>query len=162
MIAAGIMQGVSAFLVYVALLLVLLRALRNAEATFVVLGAALLVYPTSISVIVAMGHLVNFWVFSTSYWFLVLSFLMGFGAIYKSLSLRMLLTLLETPMHEHSAEAFRKEYIFGDSFNNRLQLIVDQGLAERVGDRLRLTSRGASWANRLIRLQRAFGIMRSG
>lgn len=162
MIAAGIIQGASAFLVYVALLLVLLRALRNAEATFVVLGAALLVYPTSISVIVAMGYLVNFWVFSTSYWFLVLSFLMGFGAIYKSLSLRMLLTLLENPTHEHSAEAFRKEYIFGDSFNNRLQLIVDQGLAERIGDRLRLTSRGASWANRLIRLQRAFGIMRSG
>jgi len=162
MIEAGIIQGIIAFCGFGALLLVLLRAFHKVEAIFVVLLAALLVYPVSLAGFVGLAHPVNFWVFSTSYWFFVLSFLMGFGAIYKSLSLRMLLTLLETPTHEHSAESFRKEYIFGDSFNNRLQLMVDQGLAEQTDDGLSLTVRGANWANRLVTLQRAFGIMRSG
>lgn len=162
MIAAGIIQGIIAFFGYVALLLLLLRAFHKVEATYVVLLAALFIYPVLLAIFVVLAHSVNFWVFSTSYWFLVLSFLMGFGAIYKSLSLRMLLTLLETPTHEHSAESFRKEYIFGDSFNNRLQLMVDQGLAEWTDDKLSLTIRGANWANRLIILQRVFGIMRSG
>ncbi len=162
MIAAGIVQGTIAFLAYAVLILVALRALRKLEATFVVLLAALLVYPVAIAGFVAMSQSVNFWVFSTSYWFLVLSFLMCFGAVYKSLSLRMLLTLLEKPTHEHSVESLRNEYIFGDSFDNRLQLIVDQGLATKTDGQLSLTNRGASWAHRLIALQRAFGITRSG
>jgi len=162
MIATGIIQGIIAFFGYTALLLLLLRVFHKVEATFVVLLAALFIFPVALASFVALAPSVNLWVFSTSYWFLVLSFLMGFGAIYKSLSLRMLLTLLETPTHEKSAESFRKEYIFGDSFNNRLQLMVDQGLAERTDDKLSLTIRGASWANRLVTLQRVFGIMRSG
>lgn len=162
MIAEGIVQGTIAFCGYVGTLLILLRVFHKVEATFVVLLAALLIYLASAAIFVGLSYSVNFWIFSTSYWFLVLSFLMAFGAVYKSLSLRMLLTLLEEPTHEHSAESFRNKYIYGVSFNDRLRLIVDQGLAEQVGGRLSLTKHGEKWARRMVTLQRAFGITRSG
>jgi hypothetical protein len=162
MIASGLVQGATAFCAYVLLILILLRLFHKTEATFVVLSAGLVAYGLAIGIFVALGDTINFWVFSSSYWFLVLCFLMAFGAVYKSLSLRMLLTLLERPEHEHSVEAFRNEYIFGDSFAGRLQLIVNQGLAAKEGDRLSLTRRGKAWAYRVVKLQRTFGIMRSG
>lgn len=162
MIVQGMMQGATAFAAYVIVVLLLLRAVRKNEPTFIVLFSALLVFPLSITVWFLLQMQINFWVFSTAYWFLVLCFLMGFGAVYKSLSLRMLLELLEKPDHTHSAEEFRQEYIFGDSFHHRLQLIVDQGLAERHDGSLSLTVRGKKWAEAIIGVQRAFGITRSG
>jgi small-conductance mechanosensitive channel len=162
MIFWGILQGAIGFCAYMGLILVLLRVARGVDATFTVLLSALFIYILTFVLILVVGYQMNFWVFSTSYWFLVLSFLMVFGAIYKSLSLRMLQTLLEEHNHRYSVEGLRDEYIFGESFSNRLQLIVKQDLAERVDGKLALTKRGAKWANFAVKLQRSFGIMRSG
>lgn len=163
MIAEGISQSLIAFFTYVLTILVILRIMRKTEPTIVVLISASAIYGFSIALAMVANQHVNFWYFSISYWFLVLSFLLAFGAVYKSLSLRMLLVLLEKPNRAHSTQSFREEYIFGDSFDNRLQLIIDQGLAKRrEQNEFELTSRGANWAASLVKLQRLFGIMRSG
>lgn len=156
-----ILQGFAAAVAYGLVLLVALRVSRRSP-TLVVLATAAVVYVAAAAVFMLLGQVVGFWAYSTTYWFLVLCFLMAFGAIYKSLSLRILLDLTEKSELTGSADELAQRYIFGSSFEDRLGIAVDGGLAARSADGLSLTSRGRALASRVRAAQRAFGITRSG
>lgn len=162
MIWIGIAQGLVAAIVYFFSVLVSLRALRRRDPMFIVLEVAAAAYVVVFAALVLLGQAVNFWVFSTSYWFFVLCFLMAFGATYKSLSLQILLQLSKKPDRSELVELLREQYVFGKSFRDRLDLIVELGLANKNENRLRLTPSGKMLAGCVRAVQRAFGIMRSG
>lgn len=162
MIPSGIVDGALAFAEYAGLVLVLLRlASRTEPAKIVTLGApcVLVVHGTGI---VLTGAPVNLWVFAVTYSYLALTFLMVFGAVYKSVSLRMLTWLLEQPGNSAAYDTILNHFLIGHSFGNRMALIVDKGYATMDGDRYALTSRGHTLAGRTQALQRIFGIQRSG
>ncbi|MEM9204757.1 MAG: hypothetical protein AAGA88_00355 [Pseudomonadota bacterium] len=162
MICAGIAQGLFAAVAYFLVLLIALRVLRRTDPMFTVLAVALVAYACMFGLLIAAGQIVNFWIFSTSYWFFVLTFLMAFGAIYKSLSLQILLQLSHKPGRQESAEVLRMQYVFGRSYSDRLSLLVERGLVAKTLSGLSLTAEGRALANRVRAAQRAFGIERSG
>lgn len=162
MIWAGIGQGFAAAIVYFLAVLVVLRALARIDPMFTVLASALAAYVAMLFAFPFAGQAVNFWVFSTSYWFFALCFLMAFGAVYKSVSLQILLQLSQQPDRSERTATLRTQYVFGRSFQDRLALIVDRRLATENPDGLSLTASGNRLARRARAVQRAFGVMRSG
>src|SRR5205823_13309236 len=104
----------------------------------------------------------HFWALSAAYWFLVLSFLMVFGAIYKSISLRILLDLLERPQHRDSYEAILDRYVVHESYRDRTRILIAHGLATFGDPGLHLTRRGQRIAVGVSQLQRFFKIKESG
>ena len=103
-----------------------------------------------------------FWPTSAIYWFMVLCFLMGFGAIYKSISLRILATLLSRRDWREEYQAILDQYVRQDSYHDRLQILVKEGFAIRDQQKFTLTARGRRIARTVLALQRAFQIEKSG
>jgi hypothetical protein len=151
-------QGALGFLLYLAAVPLLLRLRSRSEPATVVLAAAFALWLLTPVGILALGQRVNFWAFSISYWFLVLCFLMAFGAIYKSISLRVVAHLWKRP---DSRDALARE-VLEASFHERLAIAVAKGYAERSGERLALTEKGRRIARRVRWLQQVYRIERSG
>jgi hypothetical protein len=159
--AIGFSLGVVAFVAYVAVILVLLRIWTSRAGAVVVLAAAAL-HPSSLAVALLLCFDVAFWTFSATYWCLALLFLMAFGAIYKSISLRILLDLLECPGRSENYDSILNRYVAEESFGHRLGVIQASGFARLEEDGYRLTPKGLRLAKSVRFAQTIFSIERSG
>jgi len=162
MITTGILQSITGFAIYIGIVLLALRLFHRIEAALLVVILAIAVFFLGLTMFVFVGQTVNFWVFATGYWFLTTCFLMLFGAIYKSISLRILLELFKKPSRMDSYQDVFTRFVVNDSFQNRLNLINDKKLASFENDGYVLTPKGTRIAKFARALQLAFGITRSG
>jgi hypothetical protein len=158
----ALLAGALGFGAYAAAVAVLLRAIHRWSPALVVTTTSVGAYLATVGVAAGMGRRVLFWPLSASYWFLALCFLMAFGAIYKSISLRILLDLLDRPDRSESYEAIHKRYVQHESYQDRLQILLAEGLATRECAGFQLTRKGRRLAAIAHAVQRFFGIERSG
>jgi hypothetical protein len=153
--------GAFAFTAYVLTLALALRTSKHSPAALSVGSAVAIYFATLAAGAFAAEHLL-FWYFSAAYCFLTLSFLMVFGAVYKSISLRILLELLERAGGTDSYDSLLERYVAGSSFSDRLEIMISAQLATRSSTGYALTGRGRLIARAVAAMQRAFGIARSG
>ncbi len=92
----------------------------------------------------------------------LLCFLMAFGGIYKSISLRILLDLLNRPNRCDRYETILNRYVERESYQGRLRILIGDGLATRVPAGFQLTRKGRRIAAAAHALQRLFKIGTSG
>jgi len=91
----------------------------------------------------------------------VMSYVFAFGAVYKSVSLAILLDLTGRP----GRAAPVSEIVEGQVprlFQGRTQILVDGGLVEQTGQRFTATAAGRNMAGRIGWLRRIFGIGDTG
>jgi hypothetical protein len=136
--SVSVLAGAAGFAGYLALIMAALRITSRPPAVVVV------------------------WTVSVVYWFAVISFLMGFGALYKSISLRILADLLERAHRAERYEAILRRYIHTDSFHDRLRVIVSSEFAKEDAGRYALTAKGKRLVQAAHALQRLFRIEKSG
>lgn len=158
---AGVVAGVAGFISYLLVSMVLLRRSSASPAAVVTL-TALAMYPATLAATLLLGWTVAFWPFSAIYWCLSLIFLMIFGAVYKSISLRILLDLLERPGRSDDYAAVLQRYVSEESFERRLRVMLDAGFAARDANGFRLTEKGRRIATIVRGVQAAFAIEASG
>ena len=162
MIEDSILQGILAFVLYMDGAAFALRAFRRSEPALVVIGLGYVVFLLPIPALLLAGQSINLWAFAVSYWFFVVSFLVIFGALYKSISLRILRDLLEKPGLSERCDVILARYIVEESYQSRLEVIQKRGLAIRKDDGYALTERGHRIARLVRAVQTVFGIRRSG
>jgi len=153
--------AVATFIGYMLATNVLLRTLRTSPVV-VVVAAALVLYPIGLLCPLLLDKTVLFWAYSSSYWCLVSVFLMAFGAILKSISLRILLDLLERPDHSEDYKALLQRYLIEVSLQDRLVVMQELGLAYRNNATYELSEKGRTLARRVRFLQSLFAIEKSG
>jgi len=159
---ASVALGAAGFVFYVAAVAVTLRLRRTASAAFVAITVALFAYVAALVVAIDLNRAVNFWTTSIIFWFVTMIFLMAFGALYKSVSLRILVDLLARPGQAELCSAILQRYIVTESFENRLALILENKWAIPTSAGYVLTERGECLARLIAALQRMFVIQRSG
>jgi hypothetical protein len=162
MMTFGIAQGVLGALSYAFSVALVLRLSPRTDPVFIVLGSGIAVYGAMLLSLVVLGANVNFWSYSVTYWFFCACFIVFFGAVYKSISLRILLDLLNRPDRSDSYQHVLEAYVIQESYQTRLAVVDAKHLATRVNNRLVLTPRGRRVTLLIDRLQRAFAIERSG
>jgi hypothetical protein len=161
MMPAGIEQGTLAFLLYVLSVALALRLLARHGASTVVVAAAPAAWLLALAALSVLRPPIHFWALSTTYGFLVLVFLTAFGAIHKSISLRLAAHLLGRPRRSASRAELERA-VLDASYEERLSLIVRQGYVRRSEDGFSLTTKGERLAGAARRAQLAFGIVSSG
>jgi hypothetical protein len=159
--AGSVIAAIAGFVCYLGVSMLLLRR-SSASPAVVVTLAALAMYPATLAATLLLGRTIGFWPFSAAYWFLSLIFLMVFGAVYKSISLRILLDLLERPGRSDEYAAVMQRYVSEESFERRLLVMLDAGLAARGADGFRLTEKGRRISSIVRRVQAVFAIEASG
>lgn len=154
---AGFLAG----LAYVGCVALVLRRGRGSPA-----GVAIILavggYLVLLAVVLVAGVAASFWALSICYWFVAVSFLMLFGAVYKSISLRMIIDLYERPDRSAPEDAVRAGYVEADSFESRLAVMVQSGFVREVAGGYVLLPKGRRVAEAAAVLQKAFAIERSG
>ncbi len=158
----ALVAGALGFGAYVAAVVILLRALSRWTPVLIVTAASIGMYLAMLGAAAGLARRVLFWPLSASYWFLALCFLMAFGAIYKSISLRILLDLLDRPNRSDSYKAVLERYVEQESYHDRLAILLAHGLATREPGGFRLTRKGRRTAAAIHAVQRFFKIERSG
>jgi hypothetical protein len=159
---ASFTYGFVAFVIYLGGVMTLLRMPLAASPAAIVVLAALALYPMGLALALLAADRLQFWNFSSTYWFFTLVFLMTFGAIYKSISLRILLDLLGRPGHADSYAAILARYVHEESYEHRLGVILDNKYAARSANGFELTDKGRRLASKVQRVQQIFAIRQSG
>ncbi|HVS26502.1 MAG TPA: hypothetical protein VHE58_04295 [Burkholderiales bacterium] len=155
-------SGVCGFTAYLVLTACLLRLLQRKAPALVAITASILVYMVVLLFAILSGRVVMFWYLSATYWFLVLCFLVMFGAVYKSISLRILFDLLNQPTRSELYARILERYIQQESYMSRLQVMMSDGLAVQLPTGFQLTEKGHRIAATIHAVQQAFNIQRSG
>ena len=161
-ISAGASFAAAGFVLYVAIVAVVLRLSWAISPALVAIGAAFLTYAALVAIAAVSGRNANFWITSIIFWFPTLGFLMGFGAVYKSVSLRILLDLLARPGERELCSAILERYIAVESFENRLAIMLESGLAIHTSAGYALTEKGRRLARITAAMHRLFAIERTG
>ena len=162
MTATDALAGAGLFAIYVAVSALLQRAVPSWSPALISLGAVV-----SASLAGPLGAYflrlpINLWRALAVYGFLALCFLMVFGAVYKSISLRMLLELWRAPAHRLSYAELLEQYVALESYQHRLGVILSARLATFSERRYVRTAQGRRIASMVRAIHRCYAIDQSG
>ncbi|MBR0907034.1 hypothetical protein [Bradyrhizobium liaoningense] len=99
----------------------------------------------------------QYWDAASIFGFCVMAYVFGFGAVYKSVSLNILLGLVDRPERRVRISDIVEQQV-PDLFQGRAGGLVEGGLVEQAGTRFAPTAAGRTMAIRIGRLRRAFDI----
>lgn len=99
----------------------------------------------------------HYWDAASIFGFCVMAYVFAFGAVYKSVSLDILLGLMGRPGRKAPLSQIIEQQV-PNLFQGRTKTLVDGGLVEQVGTLYAATAAGRNMASRIGRLRRAFGI----
>ena len=162
MMTDGLAMGAAGFFAYFAVVLILLRVLDQRASVAIVTLTSVVVFGATLAFGLLSRPVVLFWPTSAAYWLPTLTFLLAFGAIFKSISLRILFDLLEMPEQSDRKDAILARYVRQESYEARLRILEADGLAIRHPDGFRLTRKGRAMGRTVGAVQKVFKIERSG
>lgn len=99
----------------------------------------------------------QYWNAASIFGFCVMGYVFAFGAVYKSVSLDILLGLIDRPERRAPLSDIVERQVPA-LFQGRIGNLVDGGLVEPVESHFAATAAGRTMAGRVGRLRRAFGI----
>ena len=123
--------------------------------------AAVISHLASVVLGIAFVPQFRYWNAASVFSFGVMSYIFAFGAVYKSVSLEILLDVSARPAREVPLRDIVEQKVPG-IFRGRTDILVDSGLAERTGSSFVATAAGRKLADRIARLRRAFAIGDTG
>ncbi len=99
----------------------------------------------------------QYWDAASIFGFCVMGYVFAFGAVYKSVSLDILLGLFDRPERTAPLAEIVDRQV-PDLFQGRIRNLVDGGLVEPLDSHFDATAAGQAMASRVGQLRRAFGI----
>jgi hypothetical protein len=99
----------------------------------------------------------QYWDAASIFGFCVMGYVFAFGAVYKSVSLEILLGLVARPERRAPLSDIAERQVPA-LFQGRIGNLVDGGLVEPVDSHFAATAAGRTMAGRVGHLRRAFGI----
>jgi hypothetical protein len=99
----------------------------------------------------------RYWDAASIFGFCVMAYVFAFGAVYKSVSLEILLGLVDRPLRSAPISDIAERQVPA-LFQGRIGNLVDGGLVEPLDSHFAATAAGQAMAARVGWLRRAFGI----
>jgi len=123
--------------------------------------AAVVSHVASISLGVMTVRPFQYWNAASLFGFGVMLYVFAFGAVYKSVSLEILLDLAQRPGHT-AALSDIVDRKMAEIFRGRTEILVSGGQVERAGSGFVVTEAGSAMASRIAQARRAFAVGDSG
>lgn len=154
--------GLLWFILYALAVFIQVRLWHRRSPAVIAVSTALLAAVLSLPIAFLLRIDANYWRSFFVFSFFSIAYLMAFGATYKSISLRMLLDLSMAPARRIRADALFKHYIGQESFQARIEVMINQGYAKRTSGGIQLTQKGYQLAGAIESIQGLFDIESSG
>lgn len=137
------------------------RAAFSGPPLILLVIATIISHLVSLAIGVAMTSQLQYWNVASVFGFGTMLYVFAFGAVYKSVSLEILLDLAQRPGCKRPLAEIVDRQI-PDIFRGRTEILVDGDLAERNGASFVVTAAGRRAARRITAIRRAFGIGDTG
>jgi hypothetical protein len=137
------------------------RAASSVPPVIILAITAIVSHLASVVLGIAYAPQFQYWNAASIFSFGVMSYIFAFGAVYKSVSLEILLDVAERPACEVPLSDIVERQVPG-IFRGRTKILVDSGLAERTDSSFVATAAGRKLARRIARLRRVFAIGDTG
>lgn len=158
----SLLSGALALCAHAALVPVLLRVARRATPVNVHLGSAIAIHSAQVAILWRFaGDGFPYWHGAAVFGAGAIAYLFAFSAVYKSVSLRLLLVLLGADEPCVTFARLASEVVRPE-FERRLALLVDMGLCVEKGDSFAPSDSGIAAASRIRAMQRLFGVENPG
>lgn len=154
--------GLLWFVLYALAVFIGVRLWPRRSPAIIAVGTALLAAVFSLPAAHLLRIDANYWRSLFVFAFFSIVYLMAFGAVYKSISLRMLLDLSRAPARRMRADDLFSHYVGRESFQARIEVMVAQGYAKRSSGGIQLTPKGHRLAVAVESIQGIFRIASSG
>lgn len=149
-------SGFAASILHALLMLAVAQIPLKAPALFVQVALAALVHAMVAIVLATAGILDSYWHYAAAFSLGFMVYLFGFSALYKSISLRILVDIDSQPGGIASLDDIFKRVVMR-SFKQRAEALVALGAVERVGSRYAVTDAGRRTAQRIEKLRKLIG-----
>lgn len=153
--------AVASWLAFLALTSLALRLREGREALTVLIIAAACA-PTGLIWPLVTGESLAFFAYVTVYGFLTAMSLLVFGALYKSISIKIITDLYDSPHRARDYNQVFQVYVANESFDSRIGVMQESGLAHKTADGFVLSSKGRRIATFVRRIQYLLAIEISG
>ena len=157
--------GLGGFALFVAvspvLQLVIPRIAPRASPVAILATASLIAHLASSLLGAAFAHPFQYWNATSVFCFGVMSYIYLFGAVYKSISLRLLLELADRPGRSIELSEISDQRI-PIMFAERTDILIEGGWVVRSDDTFSATPAGHGLTARITKLRRLFAIGNSG
>lgn len=161
MMTASFLSGGLAVTAFLVLVQLAARLAPKAAPVAVYFGTGMAVHLGATAIAAASLPAFSYWHAAALYWFGFMAYLFVFGAIYKSISLKILRALWQAPGHALAVAEITGGVVL-PSFTDRVQVLLDGGLIEATPEGYRITAQGQKIAGRIAAVHRFFGIDRCG
>lgn len=162
----SLLVGSVAFVCYALAVPLMLRAVRGVAPVTVFVGSAVGIHVLQILAMIVIGRStelpVPYWHGAAVFGAGAIGYLFVFSAVYKSISLRMLAMLIRDKGRVTAVDALTGA-ITVPEFEQRAKILLEgRFAAASAGASYVITAEGRAMAERIIGLQRAFGVAQSG
>jgi hypothetical protein len=123
--------------------------------------AAIIAHGVGVVIGVSTVSQFRYWDAASIFAFSVAAYVFAFGAVYKSVSLDILLDLVSRPERTAPLSEIADRQV-SNLFQGRIKILVDSGLVEQTNSHFAASAAGRTMAGRIGRLRRIFGIGDTG
>ncbi|MBE9116872.1 hypothetical protein IQ249_13275 [Lusitaniella coriacea LEGE 07157] len=153
--------GAATFFLYALTVLILLRLPLSLPPIIVHFSLALVIHIITVLTCFIVFETLPYWHGAALYWFCFNLYLFAYSAVYKSISLNILLSLARRPSQSATIEEISAIYV-QPSFQERIEILQNAGYVLSKNSTFELTQKGKHLARRIAVVQRLFGIEQSG
>jgi hypothetical protein len=115
----------------------------------------------AIAILLAFGTINYYWHSAAFFGLGIMTYVFGFSAVYKSVSLRTLVFIAQSPLTTTTVNAIHEQVVM-HSFRKRADLLTQSGLIALGPDGYVLTCAGRKIARRISIIRRLLGVESSG
>lgn len=115
----------------------------------------------AIAILLALGAIHYYWHAAAFFGLGVMTYVFGFSAVYKSISLKTLVFIAQSPSTTTTVHVIHEQVVLR-SFRKRVDLLTQNRLTVLGSDGYFLTSAGHQLAHRISMIRRIFGVESSG
>jgi Ca2+/Na+ antiporter len=159
--AWGLMGVVLLVIIAPAMQTIARRAASSVPPVIILATAAVISHGASVLLGVAAMPQLQYWNAASVFSFGAMLYVFAFGAVYKSVSLEILLDLARRPQRRTPLADIVERQV-PDIFRRRTDILVEVGQVERVGSTFAITASGRKLADRIAHIRRAFAIGDTG
>ena len=154
--------GIIGYIIFLAILLISLHLFKIKRHILHMTIYSLIIYFLSLEYVQYLSIQLHFWSFTACFWFLLMVHYFLFFGFLKSVSVRVLCDLYNSPSNELNLKRLLIQYLKEESFKKRIDILLEKEMVTYIKGKYSLTKKSRFIISKFIIIQNLFMVKESG
>jgi len=154
--------GIIGYIVFFSILLISLHVFKIKRHILHMTIYSLIIYFLTLESVHYLSIQLHFWSFTACFWFLLMVHYFLFFGFLKSVSVRVLCDLYNSPSNELNFNRLLNQYLKEESFKKRIDILLEKKMITDIEGKYSLTKKSKFIISKFIIIQNLFMVKESG